>query len=278
MTNPMTRNLRQEMIDQQKLDIPYDSDGFIKWLIESAGMEEREATGLCDRILIADIELWSPGDPELFLLIAELIEVGKKANEMMRLILNYSAIETIAGHINYLEELKDSTQKKSLDLLNDVIEAYKWYLRFMEDTIGAIPEYLRSMEDILGATLDDFDQTETVRYAPVPLDNEFKMYLDESKYTRSSRDKMLTNLRKLNTLVIDNGRGDSKWLENMVKKASQGGNINSKRVVAHRLVHYALAYTKDFNLSESSLRGGLTALNAYIRFLIHRKKKDQSST
>lgn len=269
MTNSMTRNLRQEMIDQQKVDIPYDSDGFIKWLIESGGMDEREARRCCDRILIADVELWEPGDPEPFSLIAELIANGKKANEMMRRVFNDFAVETIAGHIDYLEDLKDDTHKKNLDLLNDVIEAYKWYLRFMEDTLGATAEEV---------TAEDFEQPEQVRYAPVPLDDEFKNYLDESKYTQNSRDKMLTNLRKLNALVIDNGRGESKWLENMVQKASQGGNINSKRLVAHRLVHHALAYTKDFNISKDSLRGGLSALNAYIRFLINRQKKNQSST
>ncbi len=259
------------MNEQQNLDIPYDSDGFIKWLTESAAMEERDATWWCDRIFLADMRSWSSGVSDPFSLIAHYLEGREKASDSIREFYNEFIIEAIADHIVKLENLRLTTHVEDLESLNDVIKAYKWYLRFMEDTFGVTLEEIRA-NDFMD---DEFEKSEQVRYKPVPLDDEFKHYLDESKYTRQTRDKMLTNLRKLNTFVIDNGRGDSKRLENMVEKASRGENILSERLIGHKLVHHAISYAKDFNVSEAELRGGMSALNAYIRFLIYRQKNNK---
>lgn len=283
-----------EMDEQQNFDIPYDSEGFIKWLTESAGMEERDAEWWCDRILLADLNSWSSRVSDPFNIIYSYINDRERANEYMRVIYNELIIENIAKHIVNLENLRESPRDEDSDWLNedsdwlngdelelhndedpdslnDVIKAYKLYLKFMENSLGMTLEEIQAKYDIE----DEVEKPEQVRYKPVPLDTEFKKYLDESKYTRKTRDKMLSNLRKLNTFVIDNGRGDSKWLENMVEKASRGENILSKRLIGHKLVQHAISYAKDFNVSEDDLRGGMSALNAYIRFLIYRQKHNQ---
>ncbi|MDE5800651.1 MAG: hypothetical protein K2H74_06470 [Paramuribaculum sp.] len=265
MANLMTRELREMMIEQEKHDIPYNSTGFTKWLTEIAGRTAESAARQVELIRTADIELWSPGDPEIFNLIPKWIEEAEKSTPAIRTLLSDFAVDAISGYIDDLAEIRDEVKKNNLPLLEQIIEAYTLYRAFIESTLA---EYISEKSDDVTISKED---KAPVRYPLVPLDDEFKSYLDSCKYPTCTRDRMMTNLRKLNHIVINNGRGDSDWLQKIVDKATSGCNIRYARMTAHTLVHNALQHTSDYNVSESDLRGGQTAINQYVKFLILRQ-------
>lgn len=266
MANLMTRELRASIIEQNKLDIPYDADEFVTWL--SKDMPKDKALRQVELIRIGDIELWSPGDPELFNLIAEWIKEGENAPINIRILLNDFVISAISGHIEYLEELRNDVTPKSEKLLNDLIDAYVRYRSFMCHSL----EHSESETFVIDNSSEQPDQR-VPRYPKLPLDDEFKQYLDDSKYPRSTRDKMLSNLRKFNYVVINNGRGDSNWLHEIYQRASQGQNINSARMTAYTIFHKVLNTVEHFDISKAGLSGAYSSLNAYIRFIIDTTKK-----
>lgn len=269
MTNSMTRGLREVMIEQEKLDIPYDSNGFIKWLTLSAGMSAESANRQVELIRTADIELWTPGDPELFKIIPQWIAEAEKSSPVLRTLLCDFAVDAISGYIDDLTEMRTEVTKNSLPLLEQIIEAFTLYRAYIESTLA---EYIseRGEDEITVGRAKS-----PIRYPHIPLDTEFKNYLDDCKYPTGTRDRMMTNLRKLNHIVINNGRGDSDWLQKIVDNASTGRNIRYARLTAHTLVHNALRHITDYDVSESDLRGGQTAINQYLNFLMLRQKAAQ---
>lgn len=273
MANLLTSNLRQSMVETQDLDIPYGANDFVCWLRSSQRMSKKSAERQVDLIREADCMLWEPGDGEMFTHIAELIDRGKDESETLRSLFNGFAIDEITAYIEYLKELiEDQPTAESSAFLNKVIVAYRWYLTYLSVRLGFVkaedlnldPEYKAMSEDMV------------VRYNKVPLEDEFKDYLKEVKYPANTRDKMLSSLRKLNDLVIDNGRGDSKLLDKMVKEAAANLMIYSKRLTFSRLFHHALSNINYYGMDESALKAGYSAINAYISFLIHRQKKQLS--
>ena len=111
------------------------------------------------------------------------------------------------------------------------------------------------------------------KYPPVPFEDEFKVYLINSYFPNKTRYKMLTNLRKLNSLIINNGRGDSDWLQKLADRASNGLNIRYSRLIADKMIHSAMENIDNTDeISISDLRGGLTAIGKYIDFLILKSK------
>lgn len=268
MPNLLTKELRREIITEQKLDIPYDSTGFVKCLIESHNLSESAASKQVELIRYADVEFWTPGDPELFRLISKCrSEAEKTSSESIRHLFNDFVVQAIVVNIEAFEEMLDETDKESKSQLRNIINAYSAYLAFIKCSM----DYTSSEDD--GNDEHEYTfQNADIRFAPVPLDKEFKKYLDESRFPVRTRDKMLSNLRKLNSLVINNGRGDSDWLQQLVDRASNGVIIRSSRLTAQSLFHNALRHIEDYNIAEDTLRGGYTSLNHYINFLMSAQK------
>lgn len=264
MANFTTKALRKEVIEQQKLDIPYDSECFATWLIKSHKLSIKDAAKQVELIQIADLELWAPGDPEYFSIISDQISEAKESqSHELQLLHNDFAIELVDDYIDELHELDENIDEHCKSLLKDIINAFKWYKAYLTDMLEVSDDRFKIVEI----------PPINVRYKNVPLENEFKKHLDDISYPASTRDKMLSNLRKLNSLVIDNGRGDSDWLQKIVNKALEGRNIMSAKFIAHQLVHNALANLESYNIPEAALRGGLTTLNSYIEFLIYNQKQ-----
>lgn len=89
---------------------------------------------------------------------------------------------------------------------------------------------------------------------------------------------MMSKLRKLNELVINNGRGDSDWLGKLVERVKAGENIRRARFQASTVIHSVLAnIISEDEINGDDLSGGQTALNHYIEFLISTYGKQRSS-
>ena len=158
--------------------------------------------------------------------------------------------------------MKETLKKDGKKFISGVITAFEWYESFLRSVFN----YFEFDPDLY-----DEDDTEEKfkRYTKIPLDDEFSQYLKDSKYSDKVRHKMMTNLRKLNALVINNGRGDSDWLQKIVDKAKAGENIRYARMIANELVHNAIDNTDGTEgITESALRGALSTLNRYLDFLI----------
>lgn len=280
MANAMTRSVREGMIDMYKLDIPYNSVGFVKWLTENTRLTDKEAEEQVNLIRQADIDLWEPGDPdmsdpEIFELIKTYIIEGKNAKfDSVKELMYEFAFAVLDAQMETLEDMRDDIEESCIPFLNRVLEAYKYYRIFLKYELDYIPEY-QDEEDI--EEEDYAEKPASVRYESVPLEDEFKQYLIDSHYPPSTRYKMVSNLRKLNSLVINNERGDSNWLQSLVDKALNGLNIRYARLTADRLVHNTMNNINgDDNLTIDTLRGGLSSLNSYLDFLIstYCKKKN----
>lgn len=273
MANIFERSIRELQIEEGYVTVPFNAGGFKSWLKKNANMTDNEADQQIELIRQSEVEFWEPGDEETFSMIADWMQEAQSASENLRSLYYAYVVETISSNIEYIEAHRPILLKRCIPFLDKVLKAYYLYLNFMEMTLGYEHE-----EDN-----DDDDEVDTpvsitsTRYPKVPLEDDFKSYLDESRYKSKTRDKMMTNLRKFNALVIDNGRGDSKWLEQMVQKSEDGGNIYNKRLIANRIFHHALAYCKDYDISEDALRGAGSALNAYIQFLIFRQRTKAKS-
>lgn len=262
MTNSKTI-LRDDMVEKMFRGIPYNSVGFKNWLVTSRILSEEEAQKQIDLIREADIELWEPGEPELFRLLGEWLEEARKASsETLRALYLDFSFTLLVSHIQELKELKETLKKDGKKFISGVITAFEWYESFLRSTLN----YYEFDPDLY-----DEDDTEEKfkRYPKIPLDDEFSQYLKDSKYSDKVRHKMMTNLRKLNALVINNGRGDSDWLQKIVDKAKAGENIRYARMIANELVHNAIDNIDGTEgITESALRGALSTLNQYLDFLI----------
>lgn len=272
MANLLTRMLREEFIDQNNIEVPYDSSRFCKWLVESGGMTEDEAHSLIERIILYDLE-WVPGDWDLFKSISDLALKSEKSTGDLRRFYNDFILIEVDTYIEMMEERRELIKNESMMQFNEIIAAYRLFLEFQLAT----REHSSDWNDYCADEEDD-DESEgefSKRYDPIPLDKEFKRYLSDRRYKRGTCDKMLSNIRQFNTLVINNGRGESNWLESMERRASEGKNIKSLRWEAYKLCQHAILYSDCFNMSVAALRGAQTALIAYVEFLIDRQSKQK---
>ena len=262
MANSKT-TLRDNMVEKMYLGIPYNSVGFKNWLVTSRILSEKEAQKQIDLIREADIELWEPGAPELFRLLGEWLEEARKASsETLRALYLDFSFTLLVSHIQELKELKETVKKDGKKFISGVITAFEWYESFLRSTLN----YYEFDPDLYGEV---HSEDKSNRYPKIPLDAEFNQYLKDSKYPNKVRHKMMTNLRKLNALVINNGRGDSDWLQKLVDKAKAGENIRYARLTADRAIHVTIENIDGTDdLTEDMLRGGLSSLNRYLDFLI----------
>lgn len=264
--------MKEDIIEKMYLGIPYNSVGFKNWLVTSQILSEEEANKYIDLIREADVELWKPGEPELFKLLGEWIEEARKANseKIRSLYLDFS-FTILVSHIRELQEMKAMLKKDARKFISEVITAFQRYESFLRSWLN----YYEFDPELYA------NDTEPTRYPKIPLDDEFNQYLKESKYSDKLRYKMVSNLRKLNALVINNGRGESDWLQSVVDKAKAGTNIRYTRLIADRCVHATIENIDGTEgLTEDRLRAALTALNHYLDFLIrtYGKKADTRIT
>ena len=270
MNSPIKKSLREGMIEMQGLDIPYNAVGFAKWLTVAHQMSLEDAEHQVRLIREADIELWEPEDPEIFLNISSWINDARNAkSEIVREMLYDFVFITLKTQIEYLQELDKDIKKSSKPFLNSVLEAYKYYFAFMSDLLVYSQERLDSLfEEDENDEENDLEES-TVRYAPLPLDSEYNRYLIESRFSNKTRYKMMTNLRKLNHYIINNGRGDSNWLQRLIDEVKSGISIRRARPIAHKMVHAAIENIDETDdITIDALRGGLTSINHYLDFLI----------
>lgn len=254
---------REDMEEKMFRGIPYNSLGFKNWLVTSRILSEEEAKKQIDLIREADIELWEPNEPELFRLLGEWLEEARKASsEILRSLYLDFSFTLLVSHIQELKEMMKDLKKDGKKFLSGIITAFEWYETFLRSTFN----YYEFDPDLY----DEIDaEDKPNRYPKIPLDDEFSQYLKDSKYSDKVRHKMMTNLRKLNALVINNGRGDSDWLQKLVDKAKAGENIRYARMIANKVVHSAIDNIDGTEgITESALRGGLSTLNRYLDFLI----------
>ena len=262
MTNLKNTTKKEELIERMFRGIPYNSRGFKNWLVTSRILSEEEAQKQIDLIREADIELWEPGEPELFRLLGEWLEEARKANsETLRTLYLDFSFTSLVSHIQELEEMNKEVKKEGRKFLSEVIIAFKWYEAFLRSYYDYY-EFEPELYEI-------YESEDTKRYPKIPLDKEFNQYMKDSKFSDNLRYKMVSNLRKLNALVINNGRGDSDWLQKLVDKAKAGVNIRYSRQMASELVHSAIDnIDKSEDVTEDMLRGALSTLNHYLDFLI----------
>lgn len=262
MANSKT-TLRDNMVEKMYLGIPYNSVGFKNWLVTSRILSEEEAQKQIDLIREADIELWEPGAPELFRLLGEWLEEARKAStETLRSLYLDFAFTFLVSHIQELKEMMKDVKKDGQKFLSTVITAFEWY----EAYLRALLNYYEFEPDLYD---EDDPEEKPKRYPKIPLDDEFSQYLKDSKYSDNLRYKMVSNLRKLNALVINNERGDSDWLQKIVDKAKAGENIRYARLIANKVVHSVIDNIDGTEgITESALRGALSTLNHYLDFLI----------
>lgn len=256
--------MKEDLNEIMFLGIPYNSEGFKNWLVTSRILSKEEAKRQIELIREADIELWEPGTPELFKLLGEWLEEARKAtSETVRSLYIDFSFTLLITHTQELQEMKEEVKKDGREFLTEVISAFNLYEAFLRDI-------LHYHEYVPGLYSDIYEsETETKRYPKIPLDKEFSQYLKDSKFSDRVRHKMMTNLRKLNALVINNGRGESDWLQSVVDKAKAGINIRYTRLIADHSVHAVIENFDDTEgLTEDMLRGALTTLNHYLDFLI----------
>ena len=255
--------MKEDLIENMFRGIPYNSVGFKNWLVTSRILSEEEAQKQIDLIREADIELWEPGEPELFRLLGEWHEEARKASsETLRTLYLDFSFTLLVSHIQELKELKKTVKKDGKKFISGVITAFEWYESFLRSTLN----YYEFEPDLYD---EDDPEEKSKRYPKIPLDDEFNQYLKESKYSDNLRHKMVSNLRKMNALVINNGRGDSDWLQKIVDKAKAGENIRYARLIANEIVHSAIDNIDGTEgITESALRGALSTLNHYLDFLI----------
>lgn len=255
--------VRDDIMEKMFLGIPYNSVGFKNWLVTSRILSEAEAKKQIELIREADIELWEPGEPELFRILGEWLEEARKAkSENLRSLYLDFSFSLLVSHILDLEEMKKEVKKDGRKFLSQVIDAYNLYESFLRSNLN-YHEFEPNLYDV------EETEEECKRYPKIPLDKEFNQYLKDSKYSDKLRYKMVSNLRKLNALVINNGRGDSDWLQKIVDKAMAGENIRYSRLLANELVHSALDNIDGTEgLTEDMLQGALSTLNHFIDFLI----------
>ncbi|MDE7108759.1 MAG: hypothetical protein K2N35_12220 [Muribaculaceae bacterium] len=263
MANIGKTTMKEDPSEKMFRGIPYNSIGFRNWLVTSRTLSEKEAQKQVDLIREADVELWEPGKPELFRNLGEWLEEARKASsETLRSLYLDFAFTLLVSHIQELKELKETLKKDGKRFLSAVITAFEWYETFLRSTLNYY-EYDPELYENY-----DFEE-KPKRYPKIPLDNEFNQYLKESKYSDRLRHKMVSNLRKLNALVINNGRGDSDWLQKIVDKAKAGENIRYARLMANTIVHSVIDNIDGTEgITESALRGALSTLNHYLDFLI----------
>lgn len=255
--------LRDDVIEKMYLGIPYNSVGFKNWLVTSRILSEEDAKKQIELIREADIELWEPGEPELFRLLGDWLEEARKAgSENLRSLYLDFSFSLLVSHIQELEEMKKEAKKDGRKFLSDVINAYKLYESFLRSAL----DYYEFEQNLYDVEEKDEDNK---RYPKIPLDNEFNQYLKDSNFSDNVRYKMVSNLRKLNALVINNGRGNSDWLQKIVDKAMAGENIRYSRLLANELVHSAIDNIDGTEgLTEFMLRGALSTLNHFLDFVI----------
>lgn len=274
MANLKNTTMKEDLIEKMYLGIPYNSEGFKNWLVTFRILSEEEATKQVELIREADIEFWEPCEPELFKLLGEWLEEARKANsEILRSLYLDFSFTLLVSHIQELKELKETVKKDGRKFITDVIEAFRMYEAFLRTTLN-----YHEFDPELYSDLYE-GKEESKRYPKIPLDSEFSQYLKDLTFPDSVRYKMLSNLRKLNALVINNDRGDSDWLQSLVDKAKAGFNIRYTRLIADHLVHSTIDNIDGTEgTSEDMLRGALSSLNHYLDFLIrtYGKKKHTS--
>lgn len=263
--------MKEDIIEKMYLDIPYNSEGFKNWLVTSRILSEEEVKKQVELIREIDIELWESGEPELFKLLGDWLEEARNANsEILRSLYLDFAFTILVSHTQELKELKETVKKDDRKFITDVIEAFRMYEAFLRATLN-----YHEFDPELYSDLYEGEE-ERKRFPKIPLDSEFSQYLKDLTFPDSVRYKMLSNLRKLNALVINNGRGESDWLQSVVDKAKAGINIRYTRLIADHSVHAAIENIDGTEgLNEDMLRGALSSLNHYLDFLIrtYGKKK-----
>lgn len=259
MANPLSKNLHAAMIEENGIDIPYDSTGFKHWLTSSERLSEEEADKHISLIQDANAELWQPGDFELFQILKKWLEKANNTKSVTLRTLNIDfAFSLLDCFILDMQQMQEMPDYEDSSLFRDALNACGKYQTYLRSSLN----YVSTNEDTSLPPMNE-------RYDKIPLDKEFSAYLKESKFADSTRYRMLTNLRSLNSAIINTGRGDSNWLQKLADKASNGENIRYARITARRLVHSAMSnIDEDGQITSTDLQGALTSINHYISFLI----------
>ena len=255
----MTMELRKEMIEEQHLDIPFDSKGFTTWLVQSKFLSTNAADKQIELIRKADLELWSPGDVDYFSLIAKWIGESRATPETKGILSSFT-IEIVNAFIDELNEMKEDVADSSQPLLQEMIAAARLYKNYLIDLLKVEDDETEAVEV----------PSSSLRYPEFYLEKEFKEYLDSHKHTSGTRTKMMSNLRKLNALLGDTA--ESGWLKNLADEAAAGASISSMRRKAVATFDKMTAFLDDTPVTKDTARGAYTAMHSYISFLSHAQK------
>lgn len=251
--------LRKEMIEEQHLDIPFDSKGFTAWLIRSKFLSDNAAAKQVELIRKADLELWAPGDVEYFSLIAKWIGEVRAMPETKGILSGFT-IEIVDAFIDALNELSEEVADSSQPLLQEMIAAARLYKNYLIDLLKVEDDETEPVEV----------PSSSIRYPEFYLEEEFREYLDSQKYASDTRNKMMSNLRKLNALL--GNTAERGWLNNLAEEAADGASISSMRRKAVATFDKMIAFIEDTPVAIDTKRGAYTAMHSYISFLSHAQK------
>lgn len=255
----MTMELRKEMIEEQHLDIPFDSKGFTTWLVNSEFLSANAADKQIELIRKADLELWSPGDVDYFSLIAKWIGESRATPETKGILSSFT-IEIVNAFIDELNEMSEDVADSSQPLLQEMIAAARLYKNYLIDLLKVNDDETDAVEM----------SSSSIRYPEFYLEDKLREYLDSQKYASGTRNKMMSNLRKLNALLCNTTeRG---WLKNLADDAAGGASISNMRRKAVATFDKMTAFLDDTPVTNDAVRGAYTAMHSYISFLSHAQK------
>ena len=255
----MTMELRKEMIEEQHLDIPFDSKGFTTWLVNSEFLSANAAAKQIELIRKADLELWSPGDVDYFSLIAKWIGEAHTMPETKGILSGFT-IEIVNAFIDELNEMKEDVADSSQPLLKEMIAAVRLYKNYLIDLLEVEDDETEAVEV----------PSSSLRYPEFYLEDEFREYLDSQKHTSGTRNKMMSNLRKLNALL--GNTTERGWLKNLADEAAAGASISSMRRKAVATFDKMIAFLDDTPVTKDAAQGAYSATQGYINFLSHAQK------
>ncbi|MDE6808655.1 MAG: hypothetical protein K2J42_00995 [Muribaculaceae bacterium] len=294
MSELSTREIRKRMIEENNLQIPYNADGFVKWLIESSGKSEQDAYEILAKVREADLELWKPNESvDFFSIIAEWhVKAQNCTDYVMVRHLHSDIINAMNACVIILKY--DSADSGNAKTFEQWIKAYQWYLRFLNDWLKT--DYQSRFHEFLPNEQDEKDETgphdnheDGFRF---PFEDEFEEYLD-STYPPRTKQKICANLSCLNKILNKNPRkelpedlkhssyllleylydnGFKKNLNDIIRLINRVDIdviLDTINETGDQLVEQAWKY----NISESTAQNCKTALTRYIEFLNYRKHK-----
>ena len=277
MPNAVTRELRETMIKENNLQIPYNAQDFVKWLVNSNRKKESEANDILALIREADIELWQPGDPEIFEMIAKWCGQAQHSGDAVGVALLYDyTVDTMEAYVEWLKDTRLNYQPSKL--FNSWLNAHQWYIRFLNesltrDLLERFPEFKSDdSEDDDDYKESQKDKSDKPRF---PLEDEFIEYLVANP--KRSIQKICSNLGRFNKILLSNAHDEFQFnLEDIVKRSEEDNSDGILRIISNDISANLVISAWRYNLSESTARNCKTAITRYIEFLIYRKHKKSS--